>query len=400
MFIQDILKSKSDCCGCEACMNVCPLSAISMKCDEYGFLYPQIDQKRCNHCGKCLKVCDFSNRIICLRNPLAAYAVINKDMDMLKRSASGGAFGAIAKYVLENGGVVFGCAWNDNMEATHIAIRDVKELHRLQSSKYVQSRINFTYREVEKCLREGLLTLFSGTPCQVGGLLSYLGKEYENLITVDLICHGVPNAEMLRGYLKCLEEKLHGKIVDVNFRDKFNGWSSLLSIKYIYINRIKNAKIHNSESSYYHHFLYGNICRDSCYQCIYAKPSRIGDFTLGDYWGYEKSHPYLNSRYGVSLLLTNTEKSRTTLDAVSNEMIIQETDYNVAKQYNARLNRPTEIHRDREVILRCWRTDGVLGLSYTINTSKIHHFINLIKIYMPYSLKRIIKNIKNVQIKL
>lgn len=393
MFIQDILKSKSDCCGCEACMNVCPLDVISMECDEYGFLYPHIDQKRCIHCGKCLKVCDFSNRIIHLRNPLAAYAVINKDMDMLKRSASGGAFGAIAKYVLENGGVVFGCAWNDNMEATHIAIRDVKELHRLQSSKYVQSRINFTYREVKKYLSEGILTLFSGTPCQVAGLLSFLGKEYENLITVDLICHGVPNAIMLKEYIQFLSNKLKGKILDVNFRDKTKSWSYVLNVKYNSNGLIKTTRIHNSESYYFLLFLNGSLMRESCYVCKYATPRRTGDFTVGDYWGYEKSHPHIKSRYGVSLLLSNTDKSNAILNKISDNISMYKTDYDVAQKYNAQLNEPTKMNHKRKTILERWRLDGTCGLMATIHVSMFHHLLNLIKINTPYQLKQFIKTI-------
>ena len=376
-----------NCCGCEACANICPTNAIYMYDDKYGYRFPCIETGKCINCKRCLDVCSLIRHPV-LKMPLQSYAFINDDEKMLAQSASGGAFGALASPILRLGGCVFGCSWSNNLEATHIGVSELKQLNALQGSKYVQSRIGYTYREVKKKLQQNTHVLFSGTPCQVEGLYAYLGKEYSNLITCDLICHGVPNALMLSKYIELLESKIHGKIVDINFRDKSKGWSLLLSIKYLYNNKIKMMKINNEESVYYYHFLHGNIYRDSCYVCKYATSQRVADFTLGDYWGCEEIHPTIDISKGVSLVLVNTHKGICFLKRHRIDQRLITTNYILAQKYNGQLNEPAKPKADRVAILEIWRVGGMKELEKTIQVSTIKHIINIIKMHIPFQIKQ------------
>ena len=215
-----LFKEKNDCCACGACLNICPKQAISMQKDEYGFLYPQIDKGKCIKCGLCLKTCAFQNSE--LKNiPIKTYAAQSDNTD-LKESASGGIFASIATNVLREGGVVYGAAMemeNDKLIVRHIAVENDADLIKLQGSKYVQSSTEKIYQDVKKKLNDNRLVLFSGTPCQVDGLNSYLGKTYDNLITIDIICHGVPNNQMFQDYIALLEEKYKDKIIKAGYID-------------------------------------------------------------------------------------------------------------------------------------------------------------------------------------
>jgi coenzyme F420-reducing hydrogenase beta subunit len=212
-----LFKSKKDCCGCAACMNVCPKQAITMKADQDGFIYPEVNNDSCIECGLCKKVCVFQSIPVTANGPIATYAAINKNKEVLSSSASGGIFGALASMVLEKKGVIFGCAYNKDMEPEHICVDDLLDIKKIQGSKYVQSNINNTYTEAEKYLKEGRWVLFTGTPCQIAGLKSYLGKDYNHLITADIICHGVPNVDFFIGYIQYLEDKVNKKVMMIVF---------------------------------------------------------------------------------------------------------------------------------------------------------------------------------------
>ena len=215
---------KQNCCGCTACVAVCPKNCIEMKEDMEGFLYPEVDQSSCIHCNACDRVCPILN--VKERKPFeqSAYIVQNKDVEVLRESTAGGAFTAIAKYVIHNSGVVFGVELNKNLEAHHIYVEDVTELKRFRNSKYVQSSVGGTLRKVKFFLEQGKTVCFSGTPCQIEGLKCYLKKDYENLITVDVVCRAVPSPLIFRKYVELQKQELEDDIKTVRFRDKYYGY--------------------------------------------------------------------------------------------------------------------------------------------------------------------------------
>lgn len=353
-----LFDKREKCCCCGACMNICPTKAITIKEDADGFTFPDIDYDLCIECGLCNKVCAFQNKPVTDNGPLATYAAINKNSDVLLTSTSGGVFGALASMVFDYNGVVFGCAYNDNMEPEHTCIDNKMNLNKLQGSKYVQSNINFTYKEAKSFLNDGRLVLFTGTPCQIAGLKSYLGKEYDNLITVDLICHGVPSIAFFNGYIQYLEYKLNGKIVDFKFRDKSKGWGKRGKVIYSKKGKVINKRILPIESYYYSYFLDGEIFRENCYKCKYACESREGDFTMGDYWGVDKCHPKIKAKNGVSLLLVNSEKGSLIVDKLKKHLDLIETSFEKARVHNGQLNNPSSFSARREAILRLWHEGG------------------------------------------
>lgn len=271
------------------------------------------------------------------------YAVKNKNIGLLHNSASGGAFSALAQWILDKNGVVYGCAWDENMYPHHIGIESADKLGLLQGSKYTQSMAGRVYSDVKNQLVSGRYVLFSGTPCQCAALRSFLAKDYEKLYCSELICHGVPNADMLRSHLDDIENRLKGKITDVKFRDKKLGWGALLNVEYKSAGgKIKNKYYKPDESWYYHYFWNGCFYRESCYACKYAKETRYSDFTLGDYWGAQNYHPEFKCDEGVSVLIANGEKAKNAMGELSGYMQIAETDINKVKRENGQLSAPSE----------------------------------------------------------
>ena len=309
-----LFDEKTKCCACGACKNICPKGAIAMKEDEYGFLYPQIDEKKCVQCGICKKVCAYQNGQV-KNTPIKCYAAVNKNKVELMKSASGGIFVAVATSVLKEGGVVFGAALDfedGHAHPHHIAVREISQLYRLQGSKYVQSAIENTYEEAKEELNLGKKVLFSGTPCQIAGLYGYLRREYENLFTVDVICHGVPSAKMFDDFLQNETNKRNvKKIKEYIFRDKKRGWGMNGKIRFELKNGSeKTVYIPARLTSYNTFFLDGFNYRENCYSCKYANSKRPGDITLGDYWGIQVVHPEVESANGVSAVIVNSEKGQ------------------------------------------------------------------------------------------
>lgn len=215
------------CSGCRSCEQVCTQNCVTIEYDNEGFLYPTISKEKCINCGLCIRSCPASKAVVTksnLNNPVV-YAAWNKVNNILNESSSGGVFSAIASYILKNNGVVFGCSLEDNLVAKHIGIRNEVELYKLRGSKYVQSDTQDTFKQVRNILKEGKQVFYTGTPCQIAGLKSFLARPYDNLITADLICHGVPSPKVFKEYLNMLEKKHGGKVVYFKFRDKEKyGW--------------------------------------------------------------------------------------------------------------------------------------------------------------------------------
>ena len=308
-----LFKTPEECCGCRACSNICPKNAISFKEDKYGFLFPEIDENLCVGCGRCKSVCAFQNQEKeYRRTPIKGYAAVLKDGKRLKQSASGGAFWAVAEWVIEHGGCVFGVIWDAEMNAVHTCAETLEQLAPMQGSKYVQSNIGNSYKLVKEELSKNRWVLFSGTPCQVAALRQFLSNNnFEKLITVDIVCHGVPNNAFFHNMLSSLENDYGGKIVDLRFRHKRPDW--LNGCIWIKIKKIGNKyitkDIFHQESPYFMMFTPKNqCCRQSCAGCKYAASIRVGDLTVGDFWGYEKASIKIEYKKGLSCLLVNDEK--------------------------------------------------------------------------------------------
>lgn len=380
-----LYNNKKDCCACGACMNVCTNSAISMVKDEYGFLFPYINEEKCVKCGSCKKVCAYQN-VDEEGTPIATYAGAAKNPDIIK-SASGGIFLCMATSIIQLGGVVYGSSFEliDNMlTPKHIGISAIEEICKLQGSKYVQSSIGFSYREIKNYLQLGRKVLFTGTPCQVAGLKSYLNKEYDNLILVDIICHGVPSAQFFQDYLSYLSKSNNGKIVGFKFREKSEGWglNGVAECK-LENGKIKKIPISSRLSSYYRLFLDSEIYRENCYKCKYASCYRVSDITIGDFWGIKDEHPKLidenggklNIQKGISCIIVNSEKGKTFLNSISETMFLYSSNYERASSHNGQLLRPSNVGDNRNKVLQLYRTKGYKAVDKYFNMKVGYHRI-------------------------
>lgn len=367
-----LFNEKADCCGCGACQNICPKDAIEMIEDEYGFIYPSINIKKCISCGACKLVCAYQKKTLKL-NVKKTYIAISKNKNLIEKSASGGVFSTLANKFLENGGIVYGAIldFDKKIETKHIRIDKQEDLYKLQGSKYIQSNLGKIYRDVKKDLLQNKEVLFSGTPCQIDALKSFLGKIFDNLYTIDIICHGVPSNNLFLNYIRFIEKKRNIKIIDFSFRNKGKGWSLIRKIGYIgKIRYIKNNKIKEEilpawTSSYYKLFLLSKICRINCYSCKYAKNKRCGDITIGDYWGVEKEHPEyyttikekLELKKGVSCILINSEKGIDFLSLYGRELELKPSDLEKVMSHNAQLKCSSKLDNDRKIILDLYKLE-------------------------------------------
>ena len=333
-----------NCCGCWACSQICPQKCISFQEDEEGFLYPFVNQENCINCGLCEKVCPAINRNE-PRTPLKVYASKNPDDTIRLQSSSGGVFTMLAEKIIDEGGVVFGVKWNEKWEAVHGYVETKDGLAAFRGSKYLQSKVGSAYSDVKLFLKDGRLVLFCGTPCQVAGLRLYLGKEYENLFTIDFICHGVPSPGVFRWYL---QEELNKyapsafkhtdshrlihflpkadfilpegyEIKDIRFRDKKKGWKkygfALDLIRVTAEGEKKKIKYQNQ-----HTFLKGMnyYLRKSCYECVHRSLRSGSDITLADFWGIQTLFPNYDDDKGVSAVIVNSEKGVMLTDVLKN----------------------------------------------------------------------------------
>lgn len=290
-----------DCAGCGACENICPSKAISMRENSEGFLYPVVDAGLCVSCNKCNNACPVQKDEKKAVAP-TAYAAWNKDGDILRESSSGGVFSILAQYVLDKGGTVCGAAFDEGNVVKHILVGNADDLKKLRGSKYVQSEIGHIFMQIGNLLKSGRQVLFSGTPCQVAGLNSYLEKDFDNLLTVDVACHGVPSPKVWQKYISEL-----GKDVSLfNFRDKKGGWKKF---GFSYFSGERKIYAAAKENIFFKGFLKNLFLRKSCGACRFANMDRPGDFTLADFWGIQKLNRKLDNCQGTSLVLSNTPKA-------------------------------------------------------------------------------------------
>lgn len=345
--------NKEKCTACGACVQICKKECIVLSQDENGFLFPKIDFEKCIRCEACEKVCPLQNEIKENKFNQKAYAAANKDLSEVKKATSGGIFGALSKYALDNKGVVYGCAYDENMKPVHTRIESIKDLHLLNGSKYVQSDTLNTFITAKEDLEKGRLVVYSGTPCQISGFKAFLKKDYDNLVTIDIICHGVPSFSAFKKYIEFYEDKQKIKLSNYIFRvnNKFGGSYAGKAIgTKIKNNKSCEKKIKYYNEYYYHYFLSSQICRESCYQCDYANLNRTGDFTLGDFWGAEGEKLPFDIKNGCSLVLVNTKKASELFDKLN--INIKEISIDKAVKYNQQLKKPVEKPSTREEIIR------------------------------------------------
>lgn len=382
--MKNIQNIGNSCVGCRSCELSCPRQCISFKTNLEGFLYPVINTKECINCGQCSKHCPVNNKNIIFSKPINIYGLINKNRKDILKSASGGASDVIARHILQNDGVVFGCAYNENLSVCHIAITDISDLWKIQSSKYVQSDIKECYKECKQYVQSGKYVLFTGTPCQIAGLYAYLGENsFKNLFTLDLICHGVPSPLLFSRYIGYLEKKIHEKILYYNFRYKGRkGWGTY----YYYYSANKSKTGSLDFDKYGMHFLNGDCYRESCYNCMYAKLERVSDITVGDFWGIEKVKHDIDIRNGVSMVLVNSLKGKYLLDNINENTIIFETDKekSIIKQNN--LKKPTTRPESRNFFY-C----GIENEDFFENMKLRFTIKKIVKLLIPDALKIKIK---------
>jgi Formate hydrogenlyase subunit 6/NADH:ubiquinone oxidoreductase 23 kD subunit (chain I) len=314
------IKSKYKCCGCNACVQICPKQCIKLLEDKEGFLYPHVDKSSCVKCKLCINACPIINRNE-KRIPCKSFALINKNDTIRLESSSGGAFSLLAERVLKENGVVFGARLNPNNEVVHDYIESIESLHYFRGSKYVQSRIDDTYKQAKSFLNNDRQVLFSGTPCQIAGLKQYLGKEYVNLLMVDFVCHGVPSPKVWKLYIDSL---LIRQIFQISFRNKKHGWRRYS----LYIKKSKGDKVDElceplTENIYLKGFLSDLYLRPSCYKCKFRNFRSGSDMTIADFWGIERCLPEIDDNKGVSAVLIHTNNLLT----IDENVILREVTY-------------------------------------------------------------------------
>lgn len=315
------LVSKEKCSGCSACFNACKLGALTMETDETGFWFPKIDRVKCVECGTCVRACPAKEKPEYKCEDPKAYIVQNKDDEVRRQSTSGGAFTAIAKQIIRRGGVVFGAAIDDEYKVSHVWVETEEGLEKFRSSKYVQSWVGTAYQEAEKFLKDGREVCFSGTPCQINGLKKYLRKDYNNLLTIDVMCRAVPSPKVLKKYLEYQKER-HPSFNRIVFRDKSLGYSYTTVALY---QGTKTLYKEGSESDPWLRLFLGGFCnRSSCYYCIYQDSNRASDITLCDWWDISSISKEMDDNKGATGVVVWSLRGRKVFDCTLEECTYKE----------------------------------------------------------------------------
>lgn len=375
------LVSKDRCSGCSACFNACKIGALSLETDETGFWFPKINREKCIECGACVKVCPALDKPEYVSEAPKAYIVQSKDDEIRRQSTSGGAFTAIARRVIANGGVVFGASIDEEYKVSHVWVENEEDLSKFRGSKYVQSWIGSSYIDAEKILKTGREVGFSGTPCQIYALKKYLGREYENLLTVDVMCRAVPSPKVLNRYLEYQKEK-HPGFDRIIFRDKTLGYSYTTVSLY---QGNTNVYREGSESDPWLRLFLGGFCnRSSCYSCIYQGSSRASDITLCDWWDVSDVEKRMDDNKGTTGIAVWTAKGRRALERSLENCKYKEIPF---LEIDKRLQSRNKIIKPQTE-----------GFYLDINTLPADQFINR---YVPRTRKTTIKrNLRRIMVKL
>lgn len=383
--------AKGHCCGCGSCAQACPKEAISMVRDEEGFYYPSVDHDACVSCGLCVRKCP----ALCEqpKNDVVTTCLATwSDEETRLESSSGGMFTELARHVLSRGGVVFGAAYDEGLVVRHRMVDSEEGLSALRGSKYVQSQTGESYREARELLEEGRLVLYTGCPCQVAGLYSFLGKGYDNLLTVDLICHGAPSPGLFERYL---EETYGGLQVDVSFRDKrVFGWTANMRVE------MTNGTVVDEAASRDPYMRMFSTClanRPFCSHCKFTRLPRVADFTIGDFWGIGGVDRELDDGNGTSVVLVNNARARVVMDEIAPSLArVKEFPIQTARARNGAIDGPLPAHPSRSRFFDLLRYQpfgkavryalaprfdvGVFGLWYGENYGSILTYFGLVKV--------------------
>ncbi len=382
------IKDKAKCTGCRACEQLCPVKCIEMVEDEEGFIFPKIDEEKCINCGLCKNRCPQLKEKEEERKKYI-YAVKPKKVEIAKKSTSAGMAYILMKKTINENGVVFGCTYNEKLEPIQIKVEKEEELQKLRGSKYVFSNTLHTYSEAKKALEESKKVLYIGTPCQIDGLYAFLGKKYENLLTADIVCHGVPSQKIFKKYIEYLENKFKAKVINYEFRNKDKAiWGEFCAKVTMDNGKIKY--LNADEDPYYSNFLKGTIYRECCYKCKYANGNRIGDITLADFWGIEKEDSKFSSTNGVSLVIINSLQGKRAFESVEEQIEYKEFSIEQASNKNSNLKHPTKRSDVRNEIYH--GINEMDAKNYIKKKLKISNKMKKkIKKFIPKKLKKIIK---------
>lgn len=378
----NLYESKEDCCGCGACMVVCSKKAIKMELDGYGFIYPRINNEVCISCGACVRVCAFKAPE--LTRPLKTYAAVCQNETVSKHSSSGGIFASLAYNLLSDNGMVCGAVMDKAEEGfvlEHIITDKIEDFERMKGSKYVQSDIYSSFVDINKCLKSGKMVLVCGTPCQVAALKKYT-KNPTNLITLDLVCHGVPSVQMFNDFVKELEHEFHGKVRNFAFRSGKGTSKFCAEFTVTKGNGFRIYSIEEGFLSYYNYFLKSYLYRENCYTCPFAKNERCGDITIGDYWGIQEQHVaevekgIIDLSKNWSCVIVNSEKGKSFLERYGTDLQLVSSKLEKVMVNNKQLSAPSEKSETRGRILTMYLDGGYKAVEDNFRKTR---FGNLLK---------------------
>ena len=355
------LADKNTCTGCTACASICPKHCIEMKEDENGFYYPHVDASTCINCGACERICPILNEVSKNAVQPEAYAAYSLDEELRADSSSGGVFSELAKTVLEKGGLVYGAAYDESFRVYHREVATLEDLKELRGAKYAQSCLGETFTAVKEHLDRKQELLFCGTPCQVAGLRAFLKKDYDNLLCVDFVCHGVPSPMAWRRYIEYRARiDNDGKLpVKINLRDKSSGWSRYQYSNTFQYDKDKEHRDISTQSVYMKLFTQDYLSRLSCGRCKFKGYSRSSDITLGDFWGIWDVAPEMDDDRGTSVVLIHSAKGRKTWNEISERVKINPVSLEQSSQQNPSLLSSSVMKAEREKVLKLIRTDGI-----------------------------------------
>ena len=358
-----VYNEKHDCCGCSACYNGCPVKAIEMIEDSEGFKYPKIDEDICIDCNWCRRICPFLIAdSLKEKEEKDFYYLKHNDENVLFNSTSGGAFSAISDSILEEGGIVYGAVFDENFVVKHIGANTLEEKNKMRKSKYSQSDLLNVFSEIKNHLHKGKKVMFSGTPCQVAGLKSYLDtlKWDKNLLLVDVICHSIPSPKVFRDYIDIIEKEEGKAITWIDFRYKDVPWTRDHSNRGFKYKLEGSDEIHSKDIFYDLFFKLKTITRPACEKCPFTDVIRVSDITIADYWGIEKYSKDLYDQMGVSSIMFNTDRGRDYLEKISNRVKVIKRDIKESLNEQQRLKEP--IKYDQEKRKSFWEDYEKIGL--------------------------------------
>ncbi len=351
---ESMLAAFADCVGCSACESVCPQNCIMMTGDSFGFYHPLIDRSKCIGCKQCESVCPVIHKFHSIdQDSLQVYAGYSMRDDIRNSSSSGGIFTELSEYVLTNKGVVFGAAYDEDFFVHHVCVDHVNDLWKLRGAKYSQSKIGPTFCEVKSYLDSGRMVLFSGTPCQVAGLRSFLGRSYPTLVCVDFVCHGVSSPEVWHQYVQYRSRMDNNGVLPkfINLRDKESGWSHYkYSVHFRYSDDSEYKGI-NGQDIFTRLYSSNDIINTVCSFCKFKGTNRVSDITIGDFWGIWDICPEIDNRIGVSLIICNSRYGRDILQRISSRLYLKEMTMEQAVLHNLSYCKSVKQSRYRDEII-------------------------------------------------